>query len=745
MTTYNEFLKAFNYELTTIQVFPDTKIEGKAVWNKKKGKILSNGAEGSTAISFDGAITSNILADLKILQPQRMGVFFMVNEGDGELHGHTLPRNQQAVRILKALFVDTDEGDRKTLDKFLKRINIKPHFVVESSPTKYHYYFLIEDTEATKQNRFKWLSCQTKFASLDSGFDSSMADVSRVLRIPGFYHTKNKPFKVRIKYASTHQRYDLNDLYDKMDAKTSPPRKGQSFDRPTGKLDAGRRHESLSAYLGSLSNTTNDPEVLRDAAIGYAQRHFKDSHGWLPGGDRAEELEDQINYVLKEREKEEVNETLEILDQVETENFAKLPDQFYFDAPGIVGKMVREICKHSVQPYPSFAFAAAASLVGTLKAPFIRSAYRNNPPSLYFLCLADSGRGKDFPRAALARVFIRLGFKSLFTQAFRSGPGWLRKLEKSQGIQLVLHDEAHHMFGQIRRSENDYITTLKPHLLRLFSSANEPVYEVGSVVTDNLKIGDIAYPTVNYCGFGVPTGFEDTFQQGELSEGLLTRFLVLRDHQPVMPMSEKDAVIPKRFEFEEDLRTLAQKLRLMLETAIIADDNPQEIKPRKFVTVPFEPQALQELIRYSKFVAKSRNKTKNKGIDILQSRLVEQVNRLAVMLSSEIITLKTVKWCIKFVDHCYKNMAVHVEGFNKGQANKDVDDLVKFVAQRIKKTNKPMVHGDFRFFRIRRSNELQQTIDLAINLNLLHKKDHYRDEKAKHGRKGTAYILGTID
>lgn len=744
------FLQKFEFNLTTLQVFPPI-IDGKTIWPKHAGEYLCTGEKGSTALTYSGKLKDQeFLSDLLLLQKQRLGIYFMVNEGDGELHGHKIVRNSQAVTHLKALFVDTDEGNPRKLRKFCKLHKIKPHSIVESSPGKFHYYFLLEDTENNKENLFNWASCQHRLANIDKNYDDSMADVGRVLRIPGFYHTKKDLFLIKEIYESDHPPYRLDEMFDRIGAKSHPPRKGKTFVRPIQKIRVGNRHETLSSYLGSVSNTTRDSDVLLDSAIGFAQRNFQSGNEWLPDGDRFEELQNQVSYVLEERRKTDVKNSLAYLDTVTTkENFTKLPDEFYLKAPGIVGKMVRELCHYSAQPYPSFAFAASCALIGTLKAPFLRGSYRQTPPSTYFMCLAKPGRGKDFPREALTQVFIRLGFGALLSQNFRSWQGYLNKISRNNGISLVLHDETHHLFSHINRTDAEYIIGLKPHLLRLFSSANLPIYDPGDVVTDKSKIGLIPYPVLNYCGFGVPGGFEESFQAKELMEGLIPRFLILRDHQPVKAMSKDTADIPKKFKFEIELAEIGRKLRLMLETTFLdkTDNETPKYLNRKFVKIGWDDDAFQLVQNYSEKVAGFRNNGASEGQDTLQSRMVEHVNRLSMILcdSDEGVTKEIVSFCIKFVDHCYDNISAHIEGFGKGQGNKDLDKLIDFIAKRQKINKGPMQSQDLSGLYIANRHSLNDTIQLGIDLGKIEKIEGKRLPGITRGRLPILYqIIGKI-
>lgn len=117
------------------------------------------------------------------------GIFVMVNEGDGFVHDgrKTCRTNHNVVRI-RAVFCDLDGAP---LEPILKA-PLEPHIIVESSPGKWHAYWLTSDTSL---NEFKGL--QHALAAKYSG-DQSVCDLARVMRLPGFYHQKAEPFMTRL-------------------------------------------------------------------------------------------------------------------------------------------------------------------------------------------------------------------------------------------------------------------------------------------------------------------------------------------------------------------------------------------------------------------------------------------------------------------------------------------------------------------------------------------------------------------
>lgn len=125
------------------------------------------------------------------------GVFVMVNKGDG--NGRRL-ENIQAVR---AVFVDLDKAElQPVLDA-----PIPPSITVESSPGKYHAYWLVR---GMPMRDFK--PAQQKLAAMFDG-DKAVCDLPRIMRVPGFLHQKaEKPFRSRLLRCEPELVWEWKDL-----------------------------------------------------------------------------------------------------------------------------------------------------------------------------------------------------------------------------------------------------------------------------------------------------------------------------------------------------------------------------------------------------------------------------------------------------------------------------------------------------------------------------------------------------
>jgi len=142
-------------------------------WPEAPGAPAPRVLHGTLAEHADTLIEAN-------MRGAAIGV--MVNRGD--LQGRTT-RNVQEVR---AVFVDLDGAP---LEPVLEA-DPPPTIVVESSPGKWHAYWLVQGGPL---NEFK--PVMQHLAERFKG-DRSVAELARVMRVPGFLHLKGEPFLSRL-------------------------------------------------------------------------------------------------------------------------------------------------------------------------------------------------------------------------------------------------------------------------------------------------------------------------------------------------------------------------------------------------------------------------------------------------------------------------------------------------------------------------------------------------------------------
>jgi len=122
--------------------------------------------------------------ELKRRNGQGAGIYITVNKTDGT------GRKAENIVSVRAIWQDADDkGEASTFP-------LKPSIIVESSQGRYHRYWLVKGLTADEHRGVM------EHIDVLYGTDSNTKDISRVLRLPGFFHCKGEPHLVRIVEAS---------------------------------------------------------------------------------------------------------------------------------------------------------------------------------------------------------------------------------------------------------------------------------------------------------------------------------------------------------------------------------------------------------------------------------------------------------------------------------------------------------------------------------------------------------------
>jgi len=124
--------------------------------------------------------------ELLNLRDRGAGVYFTVNRTDGA------GRKGQNITNIRAVWQEDDDGAAVNFP-------IEPSLVVESSPGRFHRYWLLaEPWPADERGRADHAAVMERMIE-SYGSDPNAKDLSRVLRVPGFLNRKHgDPHQVRI-------------------------------------------------------------------------------------------------------------------------------------------------------------------------------------------------------------------------------------------------------------------------------------------------------------------------------------------------------------------------------------------------------------------------------------------------------------------------------------------------------------------------------------------------------------------
>lgn len=186
------------------------------------------------------------------------GVFVVVNAttGDSDLH----------VTRVRAVFVDLDGAPLEPV----KQAKIQPHIIIETSPGRYHAYWLVEEGFPLEQFRPVQKAIVKRFNG-----DPKCVNPSRVMRLPGFVHLKTgkEPFISRIIEENDHPALSMEEVVAGLDLDIEPATTHTTRQAPHTShhtQQAGETAYGLKALADESSQVAVTPAGERNARLNTA-------------------------------------------------------------------------------------------------------------------------------------------------------------------------------------------------------------------------------------------------------------------------------------------------------------------------------------------------------------------------------------------------------------------------------------------------------------------------------------------
>ncbi len=194
------------------------------------------------AREFHGAVRDR-WRELYLLNNRQYAVCVAVNQTD--LRG----RQKENITGVRAVTVDLDDPKKAPISEVYK-CGLEPHMIVESSPGRFHVYWLIAPGAGLDVERYELI--QGAIAGRFNG-DTGIKNINHVLRVPGFLHWKSgQPFQTKITEHNPGQPYTLDQVLEGLGLTLAAPKIINGFAEPA---DGDRRREPIARIRDALKYT----------------------------------------------------------------------------------------------------------------------------------------------------------------------------------------------------------------------------------------------------------------------------------------------------------------------------------------------------------------------------------------------------------------------------------------------------------------------------------------------------------
>jgi len=149
-------------------------------------------------------------------------------------------RATKNIKRVRAVFIDLDGNPPEPVLEDER----KPHFAVESSPGKYHAYWLVKGVRLDD-----FADIQRGLAERFGGDD--VHDLPRVMRLAGFIHRKGSPFRSQIIYENQRDPYTAADFSDLVSASAKAFERFGADNRPSYESPLQRLNTAALANLAA--------------------------------------------------------------------------------------------------------------------------------------------------------------------------------------------------------------------------------------------------------------------------------------------------------------------------------------------------------------------------------------------------------------------------------------------------------------------------------------------------------------
>jgi hypothetical protein len=448
------------------------------------------------------------------------GIFFTVNELDEELDPGR-HRTGKMVVGYRATFMDDDVPRDEARDDF----PITPSLVVQSSPGKYHYYWLIQEPRSVDKD--EWQRVQNGLINRYDG-DKQARDLTRYLRLPGFNHMKNPDLPFETEWSGEGEVYTWGEIMDnfppeeavvsKADGSVSSAESKPVNQHVQDLIDGKDFHGSLISLTHQMKSDGMADDLVINALKGMMMMCPDEVKGTERWTNRFNDIERDVkNYTPVERE----IKVPVVTDRVDDKGDMPWP-------PGAFGELAQSAYDMARFQYREVAVISALGLVaGICGRKFNAEGAGLN---MYATLIMDTGMGKDSINHFITNALMNandVGTGSSFIGPVRfTGPKAVFNSLKSARSQICVFTEA----GLLLSSKSGDKEGLKRVLLGIYTKSGKNSFSGSEIYSEEDKtVKSMRAPALSIINESTPKMLLDVFRTGDaLVSGDVPRQLIYR-------------------------------------------------------------------------------------------------------------------------------------------------------------------------------------------------------------------------
>ena len=457
-----------------------------------------------------------------------VGIFFTVNLLD-ESRDPGRHRTKKMVTHARAVFMDADDPQTAPLTDF----PLVPSIIVETSPGKYHYYWLIDGMTDDLQT---WNLVQRGLIAKYNG-DDNAKDMTRYLRLPGFDHKKGEPFEVKcLTDLDRVESYSWGQLVDAFPPSTESKPVPESGEGNMAELSEVQTVDQLDEIISTGAHGLHQAINKRMLGMKRDGYSMKDAIFIMQAKGQAIPLDlvtDRITnrFSIEELERSwkgaeddsVVDLTGFVIERRVEEDIGEMPWP-----PGLFGDLCQDIYNMSRFQYREVSIVTALGLVAGITGR--RFNISDTGLNLYMTLIMNTGMGKDQIASFITRALLELnesGKSSSFIgkKNHHSAKALVKEIIEARS-QVVVCTES----GLADASKVGDRTGLRKEMLDIYTKSGSKEYLNGTAYSsaeDNIPT--IRSPALTIVNETTPAKALKNYQQNEsMQSGDLPRQSIFR-------------------------------------------------------------------------------------------------------------------------------------------------------------------------------------------------------------------------